>query len=79
MSMTKPTGSRVHQNIILDGWDGLAAEHRLKAAEVLNIQREIRQMGEQGSFYQVQHALSDIGLSHHGDGEAIIQSHEMPF
>ena len=50
--------------IILDvytAWDELAAEHRLTAAEVLNVYREIRQMGEQGSFCQVQHALSDIG------------------
>jgi len=46
---------------VYTAWDGLAADHRLSAAEVLHVQTEIKQMGEVGSLNQVKHALSDIG------------------
>ena len=31
---------------VYTAWDGLAADHRLSAAEVLDVQTEIKQMGE---------------------------------
>ncbi len=42
-------------------WDQMASAYRLPVKEVLAVEAEIRQMGEQGNYWQVKHALSDIG------------------